>query len=191
MKITSAKYIISSPSVDLCPSDNKSEFAFIGRSNVGKSSLINYLCGNSNLSKTSKTPGKTRLINHFLINEGFYFVDLPGYGYAKTSKENREKWGQFIEDYFQNRPQLKVIFTLIDASISPQKIDIQFLSWLMQTGLPFEIIFTKIDKAKINETNKNIKDFLLNFPEKKAIFKISTKEKTDKSLILQQIQNCK
>lgn len=191
MKIISAKYLISSPNVINCPGGNLPEYAFIGRSNVGKSSLINYLCNNSNLSKTSKTPGKTKLINHFLINNNIYFVDLPGYGYAKTSKENREKWGQFISQYLESRSQLRCVFLLVDASISVQKIDLEFLSWIQFVNVPFEIIFTKIDKSKQVIVNKNIADFNLNLTEKKELFKISTKEKTEKNSILQKIENLK
>jgi GTP-binding protein len=154
MIIKTAKYIISSPSYDLCPEVSVPEFAFIGRSNVGKSSLINYLTDNGSLAKVSKVPGKTKLINHFLINDQWFLVDLPGYGYAKTSKENRAKWGAFIEDYILKRENLSNLFVLVDGRIPPQTIDIEFIAWLKQNHIPMTIIVTKIDKISKNELDK-------------------------------------
>ena len=154
MHIKTAKYIISSPSYDLCPEVSVPEFAFIGRSNVGKSSLINYLTDNGSLAKVSKVPGKTKLINHFLINNEWFLVDLPGYGYAKTSKENRAKWGAFIEDYILQRENLSNLFVLVDGRIPPQTIDIEFIAWLKQNKIPMTIIITKTDKVSKNELDK-------------------------------------
>jgi GTP-binding protein len=154
MIIKTAKYIISSPSYDLCPEVSVPEFAFIGRSNVGKSSLINYLTDNGSLAKVSKVPGKTKLINHFLINDQWFLVDLPGYGYAKTSKENRAKWGAFIEDYILKRENLSNLFVLVDGRIPPQTIDIEFIAWLKQNHIPMTIIVTKTDKISKNELDK-------------------------------------
>jgi GTP-binding protein len=164
MIITSAIYTRSSSKLSECPVSNLPEFAFIGRSNVGKSSLINYISNNKNLSKTSKTPGKTKLINHFLINanreNSCYFVDLPGFGYARVSKEQRSTWGGFIEEYILHSPQNVCIFSLIDSSIPPQKIDIEFLTWLYSTHKYFAIVFTKKDKEKQAITHKNVTDFM-------------------------------
>jgi GTP-binding protein len=154
MIIKTAKYIISSPSYELCPEVSVPEFAFIGRSNVGKSSLINYLTNNGSLAKVSKVPGKTKLINHFLINDQWFLVDLPGYGYAKTSKENRAKWGAFIEDYILKRENLTNLFVLVDGRIPPQTIDIEFIAWLKQNHIPMTIIVTKTDKISKNELDK-------------------------------------
>jgi GTP-binding protein len=156
MIIKTAKYIISSPSYELCPEVSVPEFAFIGRSNVGKSSLINYLTDNGSLAKVSKVPGKTKLINHFLINNEWFLVDLPGYGYAKTSKENRAKWGAFIEDYILKRENLTNLFVLVDGRIPPQTIDIEFIAWLKLNKIPMTIIITKTDKVSKNELDKFI-----------------------------------
>lgn len=174
MKIKSAKYIISSPSVRLCPEATLSEFAFIGRSNVGKSSLINYLTNNGGLAKVSNNPGKTRYINHFLINTDdnsqFYLVDLPGYGYAKVSKTDREKWGAFIEEYILNRTNLKILFVLVDSSIPPQKTDLEFIAWLNYKQINFVVITTKNDKKKPKEILANLAVF------KKEITDLKIKE---------------
>jgi GTP-binding protein len=153
MYIKSSKYIISSPTLAQCPPETFSEFAFIGRSNVGKSSLINYITNNGSLAKVSKTPGKTKLINHFLINNEWYLVDLPGYGYAKVSKDKRQEWGQFIEDFILHRKALKQLFVLVDSRISPQTLDLDFISWLEDNKIPFTIIYTKIDKLNQKELN--------------------------------------
>jgi len=146
MKIISAEFIKSSPSLSLCPEDGKPEFAFIGRSNVGKSSLINLITGKKGLAQTSSTPGKTRLINHFLINSRWYLVDLPGYGYAKTSKDSRDKFDRMIREYLTERMTLINIFLLIDARHEPLKPDLEFMEWLGSSGIPFTIVFTKSDK---------------------------------------------
>ena len=152
MKITSAEFICSNTRVDLCPQEQIPEYAFIGRSNVGKSSLINMLVERKKLAKTSSTPGKTRLINHFKINDQWFLADLPGYGYAKVSKKERETFGKMIEKYATQRTNLVCFFVLIDARIPPQQIDLDFIEWLGDSELPFVIVFTKVDK--INQTGK-------------------------------------
>jgi GTP-binding protein len=161
MKITASKFILSSPNLKGCPEvdSNTAEFAFIGRSNVGKSSLINMLCNHKGLAKTSSKPGKTRLINFFLINDSWYLVDLPGYGYAKIAKTQREKWEIETRNYLLKRENLKHIFVLIDSRIPPQAIDIQFMEWLSNNDRPFSILFTKCDKLSSNKLRSNIKDF--------------------------------
>lgn len=146
MNISKAEYVLSSPSVNLCPKDTKNEYAFIGRSNVGKSSLINMLCKRKNLAKTSSMPGKTLLINHFIIDNEWYLVDLPGYGYAKRSKTVQQKLSQMISGYILQREQLVNVFVLIDIRHDPQAIDIEFINWLGQSNVPFSIVFTKADK---------------------------------------------
>ncbi|MCX6243389.1 MAG: ribosome biogenesis GTP-binding protein YihA/YsxC [Bacteroidetes bacterium] len=154
MLISSAKFISSSPSLKFCPAGNLPEFAFIGRSNVGKSSLINMVTGIKGLAKVSGTPGKTRLINHFLINESWYIVDLPGIGFAKTSKDERARLEIMIESYFLRRDNLKMSFVLIDIRHEPQKIDMEFMSWLSRNKRPFTILFTKSDKlSKSQQTS--------------------------------------
>lgn len=146
MEINKSEFTISSADIRQCPKDNKHEYAFIGRSNVGKSSLINMLCNHKGLAKTSATPGKTLLINHFIINNEWYLVDLPGYGYAKRSKTVQQKLEHMISSYILQREQLVNLFVLIDIRHDPQKIDMEFITWLGQSGIPFSIIFTKADK---------------------------------------------
>ncbi len=146
MEIKNSEYSISSPTVSMCPKDTKPEYAFIGRSNVGKSSLINMLCNHKNLAKTSSTPGKTLLINHFIINKEWYLVDLPGYGYAKRSKTQRDNLEKMIAQYILQRVQLANVFVLIDIRHDPQTIDREFIDWLGQSQIPFCIVFTKADK---------------------------------------------
>ena len=146
MEINKSEFVISSAETTKCPNDNKPEYAFIGRSNVGKSSLINMLCRHKGLAKTSATPGKTLLINHFIINNEWYIVDLPGYGYAKRSKTVQRKLEQMIQSYILQREQLVNLFVLIDIRHDPQKIDADFITWLGQSGIPYSIIFTKADK---------------------------------------------
>ena len=146
MEIKKAEFTLSAPVVSMCPNDNKPEYAFIGRSNVGKSSLINMLTGRKALAKTSATPGKTMLINHFIINGEWYIVDLPGYGYAKRSKEDRDKLWRMIQGYVLGREQMTNLFVLVDSRIKPQKIDLEFMEWLGEHGVPFSIVFTKMDK---------------------------------------------
>lgn len=148
MKIKSAKFIVSNQSIEKCPKVNIPEYAFIGRSNVGKSSLINMLTDNKKLAKTSSTPGKTRLINHFLIDDTWHLVDLPGYGYAKASKTEKKEFQKLISDYFKIRKQLISAFVLVDSRHDAQKIDIEFMKWLTKNNIAFAIIFTKIDKLK-------------------------------------------
>ena len=159
MLIKSAEFVVSSTSFDKCPKTDLPEYAFIGRSNVGKSSLINMITGERNLAKISSTPGKTQLINHFIINKSWYLADLPGYGYAKISKETRSKWEKMIRGYLLKRKNLLTIFVLIDSRIEPQKSDMEFMEWMGANRLPFVIIFTKTDKLKKNELIKNIEYF--------------------------------
>jgi len=159
MIIHSAEFVASYTNVTKCPKDKKPEFAFIGRSNVGKSSLINMLVERKKLAKVSSTPGKTQTINHFIINEEWYLVDLPGYGYAKISKYQREKWTRFIRAYMKNRENLQCVFLLIDSRLPPQKIDLEFANWLGGIPVPFVIVYTKADKNKPRELKKNIKTF--------------------------------
>ena len=151
MEIKKAEFTLSAPMVSMCPNDTKPEYAFIGRSNVGKSSLINMLCRNKKLAKTSATPGKTLLINHFIINNEWYLVDLPGYGYAKRSKKEIEKLDQMIRGYILQRQQLVNVFVLVDIRLEPQKIDLEFMEWLGVSSIPFSIIFTKADKLTANK----------------------------------------
>ncbi|PCI01083.1 MAG: YihA family ribosome biogenesis GTP-binding protein [Flavobacteriaceae bacterium] len=156
MKIKTASFIISNTDVNKCPKNDIPEYAFIGRSNVGKSSLINMITDHSKLAKTSGTPGKTQLINHFMINDQWFLVDLPGYGYARVSKKLRSGFQGFIKDYFEQRQQLACTFVLVDCRHAPQKIDLEFMEYLGENGIPFAIVFTKTDKIKLSELNKNI-----------------------------------
>ena len=146
MKIKTAEFVISNSDVAKCPEGNKPEYAFIGRSNVGKSSLINMLTGRNGLAKTSSTPGKTLLINHFIVNDEWYIVDLPGYGYASRGKETREQLARMIKSYIMQRQQMVNLFVLVDSRHKPQKIDMEFITWLGENGVPFSIVFTKLDK---------------------------------------------
>jgi len=159
MDIKSAKYIASYEKLSQCPKDNRPEFAFIGRSNVGKSSMINMLTGQSALAKVSKSPGKTKLLNFFDIDESWYLVDLPGFGYAKVSKKQRAQFKRMIESYISQREQLYCTFMLVDASIPPQQIDLEFIDWMGSVGVPFVIAFTKTDKGTISNRTKNIQAF--------------------------------
>lgn len=156
MIVNSARFVISSPSVDRTPDTEKHEYAFIGRSNVGKSSLINMLTGKKGLAMTSSTPGKTMLINHFLVNDSWYIVDLPGYGYAQRSKTEIEKINKMIRGYILKRPQMTNLFLLIDSRLEPQKIDIEFMEWLAENQVPFSIVFTKIDKMSKQKSSKQV-----------------------------------
>jgi len=160
MEIKSATYVISSPTVEGCPKPDKPEYAFIGRSNVGKSSLINMLTRNAKLAKTSNTPGKTQLINHFLINNSFYIVDLPGYGFAKVSQSTRAAWEKMIEGYLKERTNLMTVFALVDSRHEPQDKDLEFLRKLGEWGIPFNVIFTKADKSTQREAAKNARLFV-------------------------------
>ena len=164
MEIIHASYLISSPSVDLCPKPDRPEYAFIGRSNVGKSSLINMLCKKKEVAKTSITPGKTQLINHFEVvgsdRQEWYLVDLPGYGFAKVSQSQRKNWQKMIKDYIQKRENLVYLFALVDSRHEPQKLDLDFMNQLGEWQMPFAIVFTKADKSTQKETAKNVHDFL-------------------------------
>lgn len=159
MQIKSAKFEISNSNVKKCPVGNLPEYAFIGRSNVGKSSLINMLTGQRKLAMTSATPGKTTLINHFLINGEWYIVDLPGYGYAQRSKSDRDKLRRIIEDYILERQQMVTLFVLVDSRHKPQKIDMEFMEWLGENGVPFSIVFTKVDKLSRTAALANIEAY--------------------------------
>ena len=160
MDIKSAEFIISNTDINKCPQHDKPEYAFIGRSNVGKSSLINMLTGRKGLAMTSATPGKTLLINHFLINNNWYLVDLPGYGYAKRGHKQQEELKRIINSYILERPQLTSLFVLIDSRLEPQKIDLEFINWLGENAIPFGIIFTKADKLGRGRLTENVKKFL-------------------------------
>ena len=165
MNITSAEFVISNSRADMCPDTSIPEYAFIGRSNVGKSRLINMLTGRKSLAMTSATPGKTMLINHFLINKEWHLVDLPGYGYAKRGKKAMQQLQNIIEYYILERKQLTCLFVLIDSRLTPQKIDLEFIEWLGEHGVPFGIIFTKADKNKAGELKKNVNTFLAKLAE--------------------------
>lgn len=159
MIINSARFTLSSPNHKKCPDDTRHEYAFIGRSNVGKSSLINMLAGNAKLAKTSSTPGKTLLINHFLVNDEWYIVDLPGYGFAKRGKEQRDELGRMIKGYILHRAQMTNLFVLIDSRHKPMKIDLEFFDWLGENGIPFAIVFTKLDKLGNDAGRRNVKAY--------------------------------
>jgi len=188
VKIKTAHFVMSNTDVAKCPKDNHPEYAFIGRSNVGKSSLINMLMDNKKLAKTSGKPGKTQLINHFIVNNDWFLVDLPGYGYAKVSKKKRSKFQGFITDYFAKRKQLSCAFVLIDSRIEPQKIDLEFMAFLGNNAIPFCIIFTKSDKLKVNQINKNVAIYqnamLETWEEMPTYFISSATKKTGRSEIL-------
>lgn len=165
MEITNAEFIISNTDVRKCPAGNLPEYAFIGRSNVGKSSLINMLTGRKGLAMTSATPGKTMLINHFLINRSWYIVDLPGYGYAKRGFKGQEQIRNIIESYILQRPQMTSLFVLIDSRHEPQPIDLQFIEWLGENGIPFSLVFTKADKLKAGKLKANVESYLKKLEE--------------------------
>lgn len=191
--IKEARFISSSPDLKGCPAPKLPEFAFIGRSNVGKSSLINMLTQRKNLAKTSSTPGKTKLINHFLINEKWYLVDLPGYGYAKVSKEQRSEFRQSILEYIGKRQTLYCLYVLIDARIPPQETDLRFINWLGQNEIPFSIIFTKTDKIAQNEWHKNVNIFTdalsKTWDELPSMMYTSAVKKTGREELLNNIYN--
>ena len=194
MEIKNAKYIISSPTVGKCPNDTKSEFAFIGRSNVGKSSLINMLCKHKGLAKTSATPGKTLLINHFLINTDWYLVDLPGYGYAKRSKTVQEKLDRMIRSYILLRKQLVNLFVLIDIRHDQQKVDREFIDWLGESQIPFTIIFTKADKLGRVRARQNAEAWMKKMHDTwetlPPYYISSSQDKTGREEILEYIDQC-
>jgi GTP-binding protein len=192
MQINSAVFVISNTDFRRCPDGDLMEFAFIGRSNVGKSSLINMLAGKKDLAKTSSKPGKTLLINHFLINQKFHIVDLPGYGFAKVSKTQREKLRKIIENYIMFRPQLTNLFLLLDSRLEPQKIDLEFIEWLGENSVPFSIVFTKSDKQSNKILNENIEKYrqilLETWENLPPIFITSSEKKDGKEEILNYIE---
>jgi len=192
MKIKTAAFVISNTDVSKCPKENLPEYAFIGRSNVGKSSLINMLTNHKSLAKTSGKPGKTQLINHFIINKNWFLVDLPGYGYASVSKDQRKTFQKFIKDYFNKRMQLACTFVLIDSRHQPQKIDLEFMEFLGLNGIPFCIVFTKTDKLNKSTLPKNIesykKELLESWEELPPYFISSSTDKTGQKEILEFIQ---
>lgn len=182
MEIKSAEFVISNTDVKKCPAGNFPEYAFIGRSNVGKSSLINMLTGKKGLAMTSQKPGKTLLINHFIINNNWFLVDLPGYGFAQRGKEGRQNIQRIIEDYILEREQLTNLFVLIDCRHEAQKIDLEFMEWLVENGVPFSIIFTKIDKISKGRLQENLKAYqekLLETWEELPPILLSSSEKKD------------
>lgn len=193
MKITSAEFVISNTDVLKCPNSKLPEYAFIGRSNVGKSSLINMLTGKKKLAMVSGKPGKTRLINHFLINKSWHLVDLPGYGYAKVSKTEKKKFQRFIESYFEKRHQLVNAFVLVDLRHEPQPKDLEFMQWLGVNAIPFSIIFTKADKLKPNAIEANLttyKDQLLAYWEEVPPYFVTSSQKgTGKEEVLNYIES--
>lgn len=194
MEIKKADYVISSPNVAKCPAVSVPEYAFIGRSNVGKSSLINMLTGRKGLAKTSQTPGKTLLINHFSINGGeWYIVDLPGYGFAARGMKQREELKRMIFDYVDNRDEMTMLFVLIDSRHEPQKIDLEFMNRLGEHGVPFAIVFTKTDKQSASKTQKNIDDYkselLKHWEELPPIFLTSSAKGSGRAELLDYIES--
>ena len=191
MIIKDARFVVSNTDITKCPEDGKPEYAFIGRSNVGKSSLINMLTDRKGLAKTSGTPGKTQLINHFLINNEWYLVDLPGYGYARTSRSNRSKWEKFISEYLSKRETLINIFVLLDSRLEPQKIDLEFMTWCAEEQLPFSMVFTKIDKLSSSALQKNLaaykKEMLKLWAEMPPVFTTSAESKFGREKLLNYI----
>lgn len=191
-QIKKAVFLVSNTDYLKCPPPNKAEYAFIGRSNVGKSSLINLLTQKENLAKTSQKPGKTQLINHFLMDDSWYLVDLPGYGYAHVSQKEREKWEKMIRDYLLNRTNLNCIFVLIDSRHPAQKIDLEFMQWLGEKGLPFVILFTKTDKQSKTRTQTHIQQFqekMLEYWEEMPLyFATSAIEKSGREEVVNYIQ---
>jgi len=193
MEIKTSEFTLSSPNVEKCPIDNKPEYAFIGRSNVGKSSLINMLCNHKGLAKTSSTPGKTLLINHFIINREWYLVDLPGYGFAKRSKNVQQKIDNMISSYILMREQLANVFVLIDIRHSPQKIDLEFINWLGSSNIPFSIVFTKSDKLSQTKASENVRIYMEKLSETweelPPHFVTSSEKKEGRDEILQYIES--
>ena len=192
MNVAHAEFVVSNTKVDLCPKTNLPEYAFIGRSNVGKSSLINMLCNKKKLAKTSSRPGKTQLINHFLINKKWYLVDLPGYGYARASKTQKKTFQKFIIDYFTKRKELVSAFLLIDIRHNPQPIDMDFLRWLGENFIPFSIVFTKADKINEKDLERKVSDYLLKLKEEweslPQYFVTSSEKKLGQESIMKYIQ---
>ena len=193
MEITSAEFVISNTDVKKCPAGIFPEYAFIGRSNVGKSSLINMLTARKGLAMTSATPGKTMLINHFLINKNWYLVDLPGYGYARRGQKGKDQIRTIIEDYILEREQMTNLFVLIDSRLEPQNIDLEFMEWLGENGIPFSIIFTKADKLKGGRLKMNVNAYLRElskqWEELPPYFISSSENRTGRTEILNYIEN--
>jgi GTP-binding protein len=193
MEIKTAEFTLSAPMVSMCPQDTKPEYAFIGRSNVGKSSLINMLTNHKKLAKTSQTPGKTLLINHFIINKEWYLVDLPGYGFAKRSKKEIDKLDQMIRGYILQREQLVNVFVLVDVRLEPQKIDLEFIEWLGLSSVPFAIVFTKADKLTPNKARQAVeaykKKLLETWEELPPIFLTSAEKREGRDEVLSYIEN--
>lgn len=192
MIINSARFVISNSTVEKCPSDMRHEYAFIGRSNVGKSSLINMLTGKKGLAMTSSTPGKTLLINHFLVNDQWYIVDLPGYGYAQRSKDSRKDIEKIIRGYILSRRQMTNLFLLIDVRHKPQKIDLEFMQWLGENSVPFAIVFTKLDKLSPTAGKKQIANYcsslLEQWEELPPVFATSSEDRRGRDAILDYIE---
>lgn len=192
MIINTARFVISNSDPAKCPTDRKHEYAFIGRSNVGKSSLINMLTARKDLAKTSSTPGKTMLINHFLVNDSWYIVDLPGYGFARRSKSDREKLERMIKSYIATREEMTNLFVLIDSRLKPQKIDLDFMAWLGENGVPFSIVFTKLDKLSPTAGKKQIDAYcaslLEQWDELPPIFRTSSEDRRGRNEILDYIE---
>lgn len=192
MVIKSAEFVISNSQVSKCPTTGLPEYAFIGRSNVGKSSLINMLTGKKGLAMTSQKPGKTQLINHFIINDAWYLVDLPGYGYARLSKDGREKLKKMIEDYTLERKELVCLFVLVDSRHEPQKIDLEFIQWLGEEGVPFALVFTKADKLTKGRLASNLEAYkarlLEEWEELPPIFVTSSEQQLGRDELLSYIE---
>ncbi len=192
MIINTARFVISNSDYRRCPSDRRHEYAFIGRSNVGKSSLINMLTGRKDLAMTSSTPGKTMLINHFLVNDKWYIVDLPGYGYARRSKDDRGRLEKIIKSYILGRQQMTNLFVLVDSRHEPQKIDLEFMEWLGENGVPFSIVFTKMDKqgavAGEQKVAAYLKKLLDTWEELPPVFRTSSTDKRGREAILDYIE---
>lgn len=192
MLINTARFVVSNSDYRKCPAEQRHEYAFIGRSNVGKSSLINMLTGRKGLAMTSSTPGKTMLINHFLINDSWYIVDLPGYGYARRSKADRDRLEGIIKRYILGREQMTNLFVLVDSRHEPQKIDLEFMEWLGENGVPFSIVFTKIDKQSPTASERKIAEYctklLETWEELPPIFKTSSEDGRGRDAILDYIK---
>ncbi|MEN8928198.1 MAG: ribosome biogenesis GTP-binding protein YihA/YsxC [Flavobacteriales bacterium] len=188
MKVKTAEFVISNTRIDLCPKPEIPEYAFIGRSNVGKSSLINSICNNKKLAKTSSTPGKTQLINHFMINDEWYLVDLPGYGFTKTPNHLRMKWQNFTRNYLRTRENLMCVFVLLDSRHNVLKADDEFMEWLGENNIPFVMVFTKMDKLDPRDIEGNINTYMETMSEKWSFlpqhFLTSAEKKTGKEEIL-------
>ncbi len=192
MLINTARFVISNSDYRKCPTDARHEYAFIGRSNVGKSSLINMLTGQKSLAMTSSTPGKTMLINHFLVNDSWYIVDLPGYGYARRSKADRDRLEGIIKSYILGRPQMTNLFVLIDSRHKPQKIDLEFMEWLGENGVPFSIVFTKMDKQSATAGEKQTAEYLTTlletWEELPPVFRTSSEKGLGREALLNYIE---